>query len=112
MRKKREENLKYLILESINDYVMDLYEGYIKIELGEILYKNNIELDFVKCLSEFTVYVKDKDLCDEVGFYDDICELYHCHYDDLLYCFYHLNEEISNLKKRLTNYLKYKNKGE
>ena len=112
MRKKKEKEIKYLILESINDYVMDLYEGYIRIELDEILYKNKIELEFVKCLSEFTIYVKDKELCDEEGFYDDICELYHCHYDDLMYCFKHLTDEIFRIKSRLNNYISYKNKGE
>lgn len=89
-------------------YSYSVFEEYVTYKLGEKLYKNNIELDFQESNCSMEIYVKDLTLKDEYDFYDDICELAHIHWNDMLIVLTKLDEEVEYINKRLDNYLKYK----
>lgn len=111
MRKKKEEDLKYLIYDTMRKYIADQIEGYIEIIFGREFYEKGMDLSFYyesNCC-ELTVYVDDKELMDEDGFYDGICELGHMHPEDFLYVITHMDEEIQHIRERLDKYLEYKN---
>jgi hypothetical protein len=109
MRKKLQETM----YDQIREFVYTQLEGYIDIVFDREKMEKQIDFYYEKNNCEFTVYVDDKDLMDENGFYDDICQLIHFHPEDLLYVYVHLDEEMKRISANLNKYLEYKkNKGE
>ena len=104
--------LQDLIYEQIQQFAYTQLEGYIDIAFEEELYKEGISFKYVKNMGEFTVYVADEELKDEWGFYADICQLYHCHPEDLLYVYKYLDRVIDQIGEHVYKYYEYKRKGE
>ena len=105
---KIKEKLEWLIYEQIQNFAYTQLEGYIDIAFEEELYEKGISFEYVKNMGEFTVYVVDEELKDEWGFYADICQLYHCHSEDLLYVYRYLDRVIDQIGERLYKYYEYK----
>lgn len=101
--------MKAAIENIILEFLYKQLEGYINIALGHKLYAEQIQLHFEKTNCSFNVYVDDPDLKTEFDDYEDICELWHIHSDDLLYVCTHMDKEISLIEKNLYRYLNYKN---
>lgn len=105
---KIKEKLKWLIYEQIQKFAYTQLEGYIDIAFEEELCEKGISFKYIKNMGEFTVYVIDEELKDEWGFYADICQLYHCHPEDLLYVYKYLDRVIDQIGERLYKYYEYK----
>lgn len=104
MRKKNIKELKDLMYESMLDFYYDQLEQYIRIEYQELLHIKNIDFYVEKNRCEFTLYIDNKDRCDEYGFYDGHCELDHLHPEDLFYVLHNLDKEFKHINKRIKNY--------
>lgn len=119
MRKKKYNELKEIVYEGILDFYYDQYEQYFKVLIYDWLYneginkehcENNIEIVFERNSVDINIYIDDKELMDDYGWYDDICEICHTHREDLLWCLTHQDVEMRRIIKRIANYLDYKEK--
>lgn len=121
MRKKKYNELKEIVYEGILDFYYDQYEQYFTILINDFLYneginkgypndKDDINIVFKRSSVDINIYIDDKKLIDEYGWYDDICEICHTHREDLLWCLTHQDNEMRRITNRILNYLDYKRK--
>lgn len=111
MRKKREEELKNIVIDAITDFLYDQLESYIEHTVYCIEGCRDLQLKTEKTNCSFTVWIADPDLINEYGDYFDICEIYHVHYDDLLgWVFKDLDRQKAIIESNVQKYLFYKEK--
>lgn len=121
MRKKKYNELKEIAYNGILDFYYDQYEDYFKALIYDYLYneginkgypddEDDINIVFHRSNVDINIYIDDKELMDEYGWYDDVCELCHTHKESLLWSLTHTDNEMRRITKRISNYLDYKEK--
>ena len=121
--KKMTEGITNIVNDALRKFCYTQLEGYFDIAIYKYLFgeginhgyvgdEGNITIIYQTSNIDFNVYIDDKDLLDEDGFYDDVCELAHIHIEDILYVLYHMDTEMEYIKERINKYIEYKNKNQ
>ena len=93
--KKMTEGITNIVNDALREFCYTQLEGYFDIGINKYLFNSginhgyvgdpgNINITYEKSNIDFNIYIDDRELLDEDGFYDGICELAHIHYEDML----------------------------